>query len=131
MDSKHAQMVLDINPGFKVPSRPFKRMDYRDALEFCREHDIKKEDGTFFEFGDDIPEAPERKMTDMIGEPILLCRFPKKMKSFYMQVRFSRKCFLAFYKNNDHKITFPIFQPIINLSKKYFLVFYLNSFSRI
>ncbi|CAG8792729.1 10699_t:CDS:2, partial [Acaulospora morrowiae] len=48
-------------------------------------HDIKKEDGTFYEFGEDIPESPERTMTDQINRPIFLCRFPAEIKSFYMK----------------------------------------------
>lgn len=79
-------LLFSINKDFKVPSRPFKRMDYSDAVKYCREHEIYKDEATktHFEFGDDIPEGPERKMTDMIGEPILLCRFTAEMKAFYM-----------------------------------------------
>jgi len=27
-------------------------MDYSDAIKFLKEHDIKKEDGTYYEFGE-------------------------------------------------------------------------------
>jgi len=37
---------------FKPPKRPFKRMDYKDAIEYLRANNIKKEDDTFYEFGD-------------------------------------------------------------------------------
>jgi asparaginyl-tRNA synthetase len=79
-------MLTALNPDFKPISKPIKRMDYADAIKFCREHNIykDKETKTYFEFGDDIPEGPERQMTDMIGEPILLMRFPARMKAFYM-----------------------------------------------
>ncbi|KAM7125401.1 asparagine--tRNA ligase, cytoplasmic isoform 5-T5 [Molossus nigricans] len=85
LKSPAASIVYELNPNFKPPKRPFKRMNYSDAIMWLKEHNIKKEDGTFYEFGEDIPEAPERLMTDTINEPILLCRFPVEIKSFYMQ----------------------------------------------
>ncbi|KOC59977.1 Asparagine--tRNA ligase, cytoplasmic, partial [Habropoda laboriosa] len=78
-------LVEELNPDFQVPKKPFKRMSYTDAIEYLRANKITKEDGTFYEFGEDIPEMPERKMTDMINEPIMLCKFPAEIKSFYMQ----------------------------------------------
>ncbi|KAG7477131.1 hypothetical protein MATL_G00090860 [Megalops atlanticus] len=85
LKSPAAPLLYDINPDFKPPKRPFKRMNYTDALKWLKEHNVKKDDGTFYEFGEDIPEAPERYMTDTINETILLCRFPAEIKSFYMQ----------------------------------------------
>ncbi|KAF6028808.1 NARS [Bugula neritina] len=84
LKSPFSQLLYDLNPGFKAPKRPFRRMTYADAIVYLKEHDIRKDDGTFYEFGDDIPEAPERKMTDQINEPILLTKFPAPIKSFYM-----------------------------------------------
>ncbi|XP_022258175.1 asparagine--tRNA ligase, cytoplasmic-like, partial [Limulus polyphemus] len=79
-----ADTVYHFNPDFKPPKKPFRRMNYTDALVYLKEHNITKDDGTFYKFGDDIPEMPERKMTDQINEPIMLCRFPAEIKSFYM-----------------------------------------------
>ncbi|XP_071964807.1 asparagine--tRNA ligase, cytoplasmic-like [Antedon mediterranea] len=85
MKTPEAEYIKELHPNFTVPKRPFKRMHYADAIKYLKENDIKKEDGTYYEFGEDIPEMPERKMTDKINEPILLCRFPAAIKSFYMQ----------------------------------------------
>ena len=93
-DPAGAQIIKDLNPDFKRPQKPFRRMNYADAIQWLKDHGIKKdvidENGVKigeedYEFGEDIPESPERRMTDTIGEPILLCRFPKEIKSFYMK----------------------------------------------
>lgn len=77
-------IIRELNPEFKAPQKPFKRMNYADAITYLKEHNICKDDGSFYEFGEDIPEMPERRMTDMINEPIMLCRFPAGIKAFYI-----------------------------------------------
>lgn len=42
-------------------------MTYKEAIQWLKENDVK-DDGKTIEFGDDIPELPERTMTDKIGE---------------------------------------------------------------
>ena len=84
-DPKIKQMVTELNPDFQVPERPFMRMKYADAITWLNEHDILNEDGKTHEFGDDIAEAAERKMTDIINKPIFLTHFPVEIKAFYMQ----------------------------------------------
>lgn len=63
----------------------FIRMTYAEAIVYLKEHNITKDDGSFYEYGEDIPEAPERKMVDQIGKPVFLYKFPAGMKAFYMQ----------------------------------------------
>lgn len=87
LKSPYGDIVHELNPDLKVPKKPFKRMNYADAVKWLNERGIKnqEEGNRDYQFGDDIPEMPERKMTDTINEPILLCRFPAEIKSFYMQ----------------------------------------------
>ncbi|KAI0450978.1 hypothetical protein F5B21DRAFT_517038 [Xylaria acuta] len=80
-----ADYIKNLNPDFKLPERPFMRMKYADAIEWLREHEIPNEEGQPHTFGDDIAEAAERQMTDMIKKPIFLTHFPAEIKAFYMQ----------------------------------------------
>jgi len=80
-----AHLLFEVNPDYKPPKRPFRRMPYSEAIVYLKENNITKDDGTFYEFGEDIPEGPERKMTDKINEPIFLTKFPAEIKSFYMR----------------------------------------------
>lgn len=79
------QYIMDLNPEFQMPERPFKRMKYSDAIDWLVEHNIPNEDGEPHKFGDDIAEAAERRMTDIINRPIFLTHFPTEIKAFYMQ----------------------------------------------
>ena len=74
------QYILDLNPEFQMPERPFLRMKYSDAIQWLVEHNIPNEEGEPHKFGDDIAEAAERKMTDIINRPIFLTHFPTEIK---------------------------------------------------
>ena len=89
------ELLLKMNPKACIPKKPFKRMKYSDCIQFCRDHNIYKieakdaDDGkpVHFKVGDDIPDYPERKMINMIGEPVFMTYFPVHIKSFYMNVK--------------------------------------------
>lgn len=85
LKSPLGHIVHELNPKFVPPKKPFRRMQYSEAIQWLKDHDYKKEDGSFYELGEDIPEAPERFMTDTINEPIMLHGFPHEIKAFYMQ----------------------------------------------
>ncbi|KAL3424978.1 asparaginyl-tRNA synthetase [Phlyctema vagabunda] len=86
-DAEIAGLIKELNPEFTAPSRPFKRMRYSDAIDWLNAQDppILNEEGNPHVFGDDIAEAAERRMTDIINLPILLTHFPAEIKAFYMQ----------------------------------------------
>jgi asparaginyl-tRNA synthetase len=96
-----ATLIKQLNPAFKAPSRPFLRLTYVDAIKWLNDHDIRHEaedaDGNVIKdeqgnakmvehaVGDDIAEAAERQMTDIIGTPVFLYGFPAELKAFYMK----------------------------------------------
>jgi asparaginyl-tRNA synthetase len=88
MENKEvAGYIMELNPKFKVPTRPFRRMRYSDAIDWLNAQDppILTDEGLPHVFGDDIAEAAERKMTDIINLPIFLTHFPVEIKAFYMK----------------------------------------------
>ncbi|KAF2436183.1 asparaginyl-tRNA synthetase [Tothia fuscella] len=80
-----AAIIKKLNPSFELPQQPFMRMKYTEAIDWLVKHEILTDEGKPHEFGDDIAEAAERKMTDAINKPIFLTHFPAPIKSFYMQ----------------------------------------------
>lgn len=54
MKSPYKDLILELNPGFQTPKKPFLRMNYTEAIEYLKANDITKEDGTFYEFGEVI-----------------------------------------------------------------------------
>lgn len=98
--------IKALKPNFefhKVPSLPFKRIRYSEAIEFFRKEGIKKDDETDFEIGDDIPDSKERLLVEKIGngEPVFLTHFLVEHKPFYMKLdpldsRYTESCDLLF-----------------------------------
>ena len=86
-DKEIADYIKELNPEFKPPATPFKRMRYSEAIQWLNSQDppILNEEGNPHVFGDDIAEAAERRMTDILNVPIFLTHFPVDIKAFYMK----------------------------------------------
>lgn len=86
-DAEIAGYIKELNPDFRAPTTPFKRMRYSDAIDWLNAQDppILNESDQPHVFGDDIAEAAERRMTDILNVPILLTHFPVEIKAFYMK----------------------------------------------
>lgn len=52
LKSPYGYIVNELNPKFTPPKRPFRRMDYGDAIKWLKENNVTKDDGTFYEFGE-------------------------------------------------------------------------------
>lgn len=52
LKSPYGYVVKELNPDFVPPKRPFRRMDYADAIKWLKENNVTKDDGTFYEFGE-------------------------------------------------------------------------------
>lgn len=52
LKSPWGHIVHELNPDFKPPSRPFRRMNYVDAIKWLKDNNVTKDDGTFYEFGE-------------------------------------------------------------------------------
>ena len=100
-DPEAAALIKQLNPSFQAPSRPIMRLSYVDAIKWLNDHGIQHEkedaDGNVVKdeqgnpimvdhaVGDDIAEAAERRMTDILARPIFLYGFPAELKAFYMK----------------------------------------------
>jgi len=79
--------IQGLTDEFKPLKGPFRRIRYSEVIKMLKEMEIYKDDDakTFYEYGEDIPEKPERELVDRLGEPVFLTHFPAGMKAFYME----------------------------------------------
>lgn len=63
----------------KAVKKPFPRITYREALE------ILKNAGKIVEFGDDFGGDEETVISQAFNTPVMIHRFPAKIKAFYMK----------------------------------------------
>ena len=69
----------DVSKLIPATKKKFPRMTYEDALK------LLKKEGMTVEFGKDLRTIEEDKLSKMYDTPIIVTRYPKKVKAFYMK----------------------------------------------
>jgi len=75
--SNSKEDILSINPNFKPPARPFKRITYDEAIE------LLKKAGVNISWGDDLGADEEKRIVEEVGGPVFVTHFPRKTRAFY------------------------------------------------
>lgn len=52
LKSPYGYIVKELNPEFQPPKKPFRRMDYSEAIQWLKDNNVTKDDGTFYEQGE-------------------------------------------------------------------------------
>lgn len=68
--------ALDVD--LQVPKTPFEKKSYEEIIELANKHDIK------LKFGDDIPPAVERLITETYKKPTITYNWPMELKPYYV-----------------------------------------------
>lgn len=91
--SQNIKEIYGEDFNFHSFERPFKRIEYKDAIEFLRSTGYTKETGIPFELGDDIPDAAEVYICEKYGNntPVFLTHFLTAHKPFYMRFSDDKK----------------------------------------
>jgi asparaginyl-tRNA synthetase len=77
LDSKIGDRIRSINPNFKPPQTPFKRLTYDEAIE------LLSREGRKIEWGSDLGADEEKELVELVDGPVFITHFPKKARAFY------------------------------------------------
>lgn len=69
----------DVSKLLPTIKKPFVRMTYTEALKI-----LKQKCGLDVEWGKDLRTIEEEKLTSLYDVPVIVTRYPKKVKAFYM-----------------------------------------------
>ncbi len=79
---EHCQEQLKVlNVDLQVPKTPFKRLDYKDAIEIAK----KDPECADLEYGDDLSTQAEHAIGQVIGEHYFIVNWPTNIRAFYSQ----------------------------------------------
>ncbi|XP_077301527.1 uncharacterized protein LOC143922179 [Arctopsyche grandis] len=87
---KNLNAIQKLDPDFtpiEISEEPFKRISYKDAIDYFNKKNHMKTDGTPYVYMDDISDASEKYLCMEYGnnQPVFLTLFPSELKSFYMK----------------------------------------------
>lgn len=77
LKEKYKDIIEEFNPYLKIPSKPFKRIRYDEAIEMLRELGFRIPQGK------ELPQEGEEELSKRIEEPLWITNYPVTSRGFY------------------------------------------------